>query len=139
MISSRKRGCIAALSFCDDEEPIAPMAARAKQLGFAPVKLGRLNEGGALADTRDRIWGQPIFQDLFKKSSNKLTVHCQRCCLPGPVNESPRRLSHNPRSGSGVGFDVPFPPKRIFGCQRGCGLMAAPPRINRAAAVLPLN
>jgi hypothetical protein len=139
MISSRKRGCIAALSFCDDEDPIAPMAARAKQPGFAPVKLGRLNEGRALVHTRDRISGQPIFQDLFKKSSNKLTVHCQRCCLPGLVHESPRRLSHNPGSGRGVGFDVPFPPKRISGCQRGRGQIALPPRINRAAAVLPLN
>ena len=27
---------------------IAPSAALAKQLGFAPVKLGKLNEGGAL-------------------------------------------------------------------------------------------
>ena len=41
------------------------MAALAKQLGFAPVKL--LNEGGALAHARGRTWGQLIFQDLFKK------------------------------------------------------------------------
>ena len=56
-ISSRKRGSIAASSFCDDDEdPIAPVAALAKQLGFAPVKLGKLNEGGALVHTRGRIW-----------------------------------------------------------------------------------
>ncbi|HEY1746615.1 MAG TPA: NADP oxidoreductase coenzyme, partial [Xanthobacteraceae bacterium] len=36
-------------------------------LGFAPVKLGKLNEGGALVGARGRIWGQLIFQDLFKK------------------------------------------------------------------------
>jgi hypothetical protein len=42
-------------------------AALAKQLGFAPVKLGKLNEGGALVHARGRIWGQLIFQDLFKK------------------------------------------------------------------------
>jgi predicted dinucleotide-binding enzyme len=38
-----------------------------KQLGFAPVKLGKLNEGGALVHARGRTWGQLIFQDLFKK------------------------------------------------------------------------
>ena len=43
------------------------MAALAKQLGFAPVKLGKLDEGGALVHARGRIWGQLIFQDLFKK------------------------------------------------------------------------
>src|ERR1700722_16582523 len=32
----------------DDEDASAPVAALAKQLGFAPVKLGKLNEGGAL-------------------------------------------------------------------------------------------
>jgi predicted dinucleotide-binding enzyme len=32
----------------DDEDAIAPVADLAKQLGFAPVKLGKLNEGGAL-------------------------------------------------------------------------------------------
>lgn len=51
----------------DDEDAIAPVAALAKQLGFAPVKLGKLNEGGALVHARDRIWGPLIFQDLFKK------------------------------------------------------------------------
>ncbi|MGY5777984.1 NADPH-dependent F420 reductase [Rhizobium sp. LEGMi135b] len=51
----------------DDEDATAPVAALAKQLGFAPVKLGKLNEGGALVHARDRIWGQLIFQDLFKK------------------------------------------------------------------------
>jgi len=51
----------------DDENAIAPVAALAKQLGFAPAKLGKLNEGGALVHARGRIWGQLIFQDLFKK------------------------------------------------------------------------
>jgi predicted dinucleotide-binding enzyme len=51
----------------DDEDAIAPVAALAKQLGFAPVKLGKLDEGGALVHARGRIWGQLIFQDLFKK------------------------------------------------------------------------
>ncbi len=51
----------------DDEDATAPVAALAKQLGFAPVKLGKLNEGGALVQARGRTWAQLIFQDLFKK------------------------------------------------------------------------
>ncbi|MGK6356041.1 NADPH-dependent F420 reductase [Sphingomonas sp. DT-207] len=51
----------------DDEDAIAPVAALAKQLGFAPVTLGKLGEGGALVHARDRTWGPLIFQDLFKK------------------------------------------------------------------------
>jgi len=51
----------------DDEDAIEPVATLAKQLGFAPVKLGKLNEGGALVHARGRTWGQLIFQDLFKK------------------------------------------------------------------------
>jgi 8-hydroxy-5-deazaflavin:NADPH oxidoreductase len=51
----------------DDEDAIVPVADLAKQLGFAPVKLGKLNEGGALVHARDRVWGPLIFQDLFKK------------------------------------------------------------------------
>ena len=51
----------------DDDDAIAPVAALAKQLGFAPVKLGKLAEGGALVHARGRIWGPLIFQDLFKR------------------------------------------------------------------------
>ncbi len=51
----------------DDENAIAPVAVLAKQLGFAPIELGKLNEGGALVHARGRTWGPLIFQDLFKK------------------------------------------------------------------------
>ena len=51
----------------DDEDATAPVAALARQLGFAPVELGKLNEGGALVQARGRTWTQLIFQDLFKK------------------------------------------------------------------------
>jgi hypothetical protein len=51
----------------DDEDAVAPVADLAKQLGFAPVKLGSLNEGGALVHARDGVWGPLIFQDLFKE------------------------------------------------------------------------
>jgi 8-hydroxy-5-deazaflavin:NADPH oxidoreductase len=51
----------------DDEDAIAPVADLAKQLGFAPVELGKFNEGGALVHARGQAWGQLIFEDLFKK------------------------------------------------------------------------
>ena len=50
----------------DDEGAAALVAALAKQLGFAPVNLGKLEEGGALVHARDKRWGPLIFQDLFK-------------------------------------------------------------------------
>src|ERR1700693_3017527 len=51
----------------DDQDAISPVADLAKQLGFTPVELGKLNEGGALVHARGGTWGQLIFQDLFKK------------------------------------------------------------------------
>jgi predicted dinucleotide-binding enzyme len=51
----------------DDEDAIAPVAALAKKLGFAPVELGKFNEGGALVHARGQTWGPLIFQDLFKQ------------------------------------------------------------------------
>ena len=51
----------------DDEEAIAPVAALARRLGFAPVALGKLDAGGTLVQARGRTWGPLIFQDLFKK------------------------------------------------------------------------
>jgi 8-hydroxy-5-deazaflavin:NADPH oxidoreductase len=51
----------------DDEDATAPVAALAKRLGFAPVDLGKLNEGGALVHARGRTWGRLIFKDLFRK------------------------------------------------------------------------
>ncbi len=50
-----------------DDDAIAPVTDLAKQLGFAPVELGKLNEGGALVHGRGGTWGQLIFEDLFKK------------------------------------------------------------------------
>lgn len=51
----------------DEDEAIAPVEALARQLGFAPVALGKLSEGGALVHARGGTWGELIFQDLFKK------------------------------------------------------------------------
>jgi predicted dinucleotide-binding enzyme len=54
----------------DDEGAAAPVAARAEQLGFAPVNLGKFEEGGALVQARaDKSWGPLIFQDLFKQEA----------------------------------------------------------------------
>ena len=49
----------------DDQDAIAPVAALAKRLGFAPVNLGRLDEGGALVHARGPVWGPLIFQNMF--------------------------------------------------------------------------
>jgi predicted dinucleotide-binding enzyme len=51
----------------DVEAAVPPVMALARQLGFAPVMLGRLGEGGALVHARGRTWGPLIFQDLFKE------------------------------------------------------------------------
>jgi predicted dinucleotide-binding enzyme len=51
----------------NDEAAFAPVANLAKELGFAPVTLGKLNEGGWLVHAHGRTWGQLIFQDVFKK------------------------------------------------------------------------
>jgi len=51
----------------NEEDAITPVADLAKQLGFAPVELGKLNEGGALVHARGQTWGHLIFEDLFKK------------------------------------------------------------------------
>ena len=50
----------------DDEEAAARVAALVEQLGFAPVQLGKLAEGGALIQARGRSWAHLIFQDLVK-------------------------------------------------------------------------
>jgi predicted dinucleotide-binding enzyme len=51
----------------DDESATAAVAALVEQLGYAPVDLGRIGEGGRLVQARNGIWGPLIFQDLFKK------------------------------------------------------------------------
>lgn len=51
----------------DDEGAVSSVAALVEQLGFAPVALGGLSDGGRLVQARDRSWAPLIFQDLFKK------------------------------------------------------------------------
>ena len=50
----------------DDEGATARVAALAEQLGFTPVGLGRLAEGGLLIQARGHAWAPLIFQDLVK-------------------------------------------------------------------------
>jgi 8-hydroxy-5-deazaflavin:NADPH oxidoreductase len=50
----------------DDEAASASVAALADRLGFAPVELGKIGEGGLLVQARGNTWAQLIFQDLVK-------------------------------------------------------------------------
>lgn len=50
----------------DDDAAAAEIAALAEKLGFAPIRLGGLAEGGLLVQARGNSWGQLIFKDLVK-------------------------------------------------------------------------
>jgi predicted dinucleotide-binding enzyme len=50
----------------DDDAAAAEIGALAEKLGFAPIKLGGLLEGGLLVQARGNSWGQLIFKDLVK-------------------------------------------------------------------------
>lgn len=50
----------------DDEGAAAEIGALAESLGFSPINLGGLTEGGLLVQTRGKSWGQLIFKDLVK-------------------------------------------------------------------------
>jgi predicted dinucleotide-binding enzyme len=50
----------------DDDDATAEIAALAENLGFAPIKLGGLSEGGLLVQARGNSWGRLIFKDLVK-------------------------------------------------------------------------
>ena len=50
----------------DDDSAAAEIGALAERLGFAPIKLGGLSEGGLLVQARGNSWGQLIFKDMVK-------------------------------------------------------------------------
>ncbi|WLG48661.1 NADPH-dependent F420 reductase [Pseudomonas sp. FP1742] len=50
----------------DDDGAAADVGALAENLGFSPIKLGGLSEGGLLVQARGNTWGQLIFKDLVK-------------------------------------------------------------------------
>jgi 8-hydroxy-5-deazaflavin:NADPH oxidoreductase len=50
----------------DDDDAAAEIGALAENLGFSPIQLGGLSEGGLLVQARGNTWGQLIFRDLVK-------------------------------------------------------------------------
>ncbi len=50
----------------DDDGAAAEIGKLAENLGFSPIKLGGLSEGGLLVQARGNTWGQLIFKDLVK-------------------------------------------------------------------------
>ena len=50
----------------DDDGAATEIGELAKNLGFSPIKLGGLSEGGLLVQARGNSWGKLIFQDLIK-------------------------------------------------------------------------
>jgi len=50
----------------DAESATASVGALVEQLGFAPIGLGKLSEGGSLVQARGRTWTQLVFRDLVK-------------------------------------------------------------------------
>jgi 8-hydroxy-5-deazaflavin:NADPH oxidoreductase len=49
-----------------DDGAAAEIGALAENLGFSPIKLGGLSEGGLLVQARGNSWGHLIFKDLVK-------------------------------------------------------------------------
>jgi hypothetical protein len=50
----------------DDDDAAAEIGALAENLGFSPIQLGGLSDGGLLVQARGNTWGQLIFKDLVK-------------------------------------------------------------------------
>jgi len=50
----------------DDDAAAVEIGALAENLGFSPINLGVLSEGGLLVQAHGNSWGQLIFKDLVK-------------------------------------------------------------------------
>jgi predicted dinucleotide-binding enzyme len=50
----------------DDGGAAAEIAVRAEKLGFSPVEIGGLSEGGLLVQACGKSWGRLIFKDLVQ-------------------------------------------------------------------------
>jgi predicted dinucleotide-binding enzyme len=50
----------------DDDGAADEIGALAEKLGFSPIKLGGLSEGGLLVQARGNTWGRLIFKDLVR-------------------------------------------------------------------------
>lgn len=49
----------------DDDSAAAEIGALAENLGFSPINLGGLSEGGTLVQASGNTWGKLIFKDLI--------------------------------------------------------------------------
>lgn len=50
----------------DDDAAATQIGALAERLGFSPIQLGGLSEGGLLVQARGNTWGRLIFKNLVK-------------------------------------------------------------------------
>jgi 8-hydroxy-5-deazaflavin:NADPH oxidoreductase len=50
----------------DDDAVSTSVATLVDRLGFAPIELGKIGEGGLLVQARGRTWGQLVFKDLAR-------------------------------------------------------------------------
>jgi len=50
----------------DDDGAASEIGALAERLGFSPIQLGGLADGGLLVQARGNSWGRLIFKDLIK-------------------------------------------------------------------------
>lgn len=50
----------------DDDDAAVEIGTLAENLGFSPIRLGGLSEGGLLVQARGNSWGRLIFKDLVK-------------------------------------------------------------------------
>ncbi len=50
----------------DDDDAATEIGTLAENLGFSPIQLGGLSEGGLLVQARGNTWGRLIFKDLVK-------------------------------------------------------------------------
>ena len=50
----------------DDDAAAAQIGTLAENLGFSPIELGGLSEGGLLVQARGNSWGRLIFKDLVE-------------------------------------------------------------------------
>lgn len=57
----------------DDDAAAEEIGALAENLGFSPIKLGGLSEGGLLVQARGNSWGRLIFKDLVKFDGQVVT------------------------------------------------------------------
>jgi hypothetical protein len=74
----------------DDQRAANKVAKLLERLGFAPVWLGRLTEGGLPVQARGNTWARLIFQDLFKKGDEgRKLLRIPRLITPG--SSHPRR------------------------------------------------